>query len=156
MLLFTGLADAWYVSSVFICLLFRNSHLLLQFSEVWRIMNQWLELAPLVFEDSWNENIKDGLIFNYTRNMYLKMLLFDIHSASKLSHPIFCLPNFNLTLTLHQFLSFRLSFLILISTDWKFSFAFDSFYRIKISYTTFKIQQKDWQEAVLEKNKKLR
>ena len=58
-----------------------------------------------------------------------------INSASKLSHPILWLSNLNLTLTLHQILSFRLIFLILISIDRKFSFAFDSVYRINVTYT---------------------
>ena len=59
-----------------------------------------------------------------------------LNSVSKLSHPIFWLPNFNLTLILHQILSFPLILLILISTDRKFCFAFESIYQVKITYTT--------------------
>ena len=55
-----------------------------------------------------------------------------INLTSKLSHLIFRPLNFNLTLTSHHILSFLSIFFILLSTDRKFIFAFDSVYRIKI------------------------
>ena len=57
-----------------------------------------------------------------------------LNSASKSSLFFFFLPNFNLTLTSHQILSFHMIFLILISSDRKISFAIDSIYQVKITY----------------------
>ena len=95
-----------------------------------------LKAQPFSFELTWN-SISTHLFESCSR------------PPKKDTHN-FRLPNFDLTLISHQILRFLLIFVILMSSDRTFNFAFDSVYQIGLTYTAKKIQQKCWQQPFLE------